>query len=274
MHGYVRDPHQKLQRRLTIGIVIFALIAAIIAIPLMTNEDLRYDLAMKYDLIPGQSVEKLAEGDENAMLIVLPLDNAGNTGVNPWLFHAQFIAWANPDGIELENLETGERTQLPISSVEFTAANGDGSLVLLRGPQAVTGEPKAITIHSQSMEVNVLQDANGVPEEPGDWETSIWDKNVSWCHTLSPGRRFLACFQPPDLASYAAGDWELSIQLYGDYEEFVPIFRGQGFIPWVGFAQHDTVLYFQNMFGIWRAEIPEDILEAATLSTPLATPEP
>lgn len=274
MHDHKHSPHARLQRRVLIGAIIFAIVTAAIAIPLIVNDDLRYNLAMRSGQIPGQSVEQLADGDDGALLIVVPLNNPEQTDITPWLFRAQFIAWPGEDGIDLEQIGTGERVALPIERIEFIASNGDGSLLLMRGSAASYDGEIAFTLDSESMEVGMLDHPGAIPDSPGDWETSIWDKQVSWCHRASPNKQFIACFVPSDLAGYAAGDWELTVQYWGDYHEQFPIFRGQGFLPFVGFSDNDSVMYFQNERGLWRAEIPDEVLARAPAGTPFATPVP
>lgn len=274
MHEHKKDPHDKLQRRVLIGTVIFAVVAALIAIPLIVNDQLRYDLSMRTGQIPGQDVEKLADGDDGALLVVIPIDHDLQHVPTPWLFKAQFIAWPHAGGIDLENLETGDRIDIPLEQIEFIAANSDGSMVLMRGQDANSGQPAGLTVKPSTMEVDLLSEANAVPVEPGDWETSIWEKQGQRCHRPSPNKRFLACFDRAELQSYFAGDWELNVQFWGDYDEMYPIFRGMGFLPITGFLHDDTVIYLQNENGIWRAEVPPDILEIAPESTPLVTPQP
>lgn len=274
MHEQKHSPHSRLQRRVLIGTIVLAIVGSAIAIPLIVNDDLRYNLAMRFGQIPGQNVEKIADGDDGALLIVLPLDHAGPSDITPWLFRAQFIAWPHEEGIELENLDTGDHLVIPVSRIEFISANGDGTLIFLRGERASSSELVAIVVHVESMSTEELASPDMFPDAPGDWETSIWDKQVSWCHRPSPGMRFIACFVPSDLASYAAGDWELTIQFWGDYHHQYPIFRGQGLLPFVGFTGNDSVMYFQNERGLWRAEIPENLLVDAPPATPYATPRP
>lgn len=274
MHNPRRTHHGRLQRRVAIGTIVVALVAALIAIPLIINDDLRYDLAMRTDQIPGQSVEKIADGDDGVLLVVLPLDHAEDDQVNPWLFRAQFLAWPNGEGRDLENLESGKRAVLPLEAIDFVSANGDGSLVLFRGEDTATGGTIALTVDPATMNVEQLGSPDSLPDEPGDWETSVWDKQVSWCHRGSPNKRFVACFVPAELSSYAAGDWELSVQFWGNYESQHPLFRGRGLLPFVGFAEQDSVLYFQNERGIWRANVPADVLERAPKGVPFGTPEP
>ena len=268
-----KDPHDKLQRRVLIGAVIFAVLSALIAVPLIVNDQLRYDLSMRSGQIPGQDVEKIAEGDSGATLIVIPIDHDQQNVPTPWLFKAQFIAWPVANGIELQNLETDERIELPITDIDFIAANGDGSLVLFRGVNASTGDQVGLTIEPSTMAVNMLSDPEATPVEPGDWETSIWEKQGQRCHRPSPNKRFLACFDNAELRSYFAGDWELNVQRWGNFQEMYPVFRGMGLLPITGFAEGDTVIYFQNENGIWRAEIPEEALEAAPEASPIATPQ-
>lgn len=264
--------HRTLQRRLIIATVSIVVLGILIAVPIATNDDLRYDLAKQANLIPGRNAEQLADADDGALLIVLPLDHGTASGTSPWLYQAQFIAWPDPEGIELENLESGERATIPLETIEFTAANGDGSLVLLRGYHLDTGELAAYTIEPGTMLVEELADAEGVPNQPGDWDTSIWEKTAGACNRPSPHQRFVGCFTRADLASYFAGDWQLDLQVWGDYETVQPMFRGQGFLPFIGFAQDDTVVFLQNELGIWRMDVPDDALEAAPTGRPYSTP--
>lgn len=272
MHAYKKTGHGKLQRRVLIVTIIIVVIAATIGVPLVTNDDLRYDLAMRFGLIPGQSVEKLAEYEDGALLVVIPLDNITDDGVTPWLFKAQFIAWPRDSGLEVENLDTGSRAELPLAEIEFVSANGDGSLVLFRGRDVTSGSAMAVTVAPETMAIDVLPGPNASPDEPGDWETYVWDKTADRCHRASPYKRFVGCFTSPELSSFAAGDWELSIHHWGDFEELFPVFRGQGFPPYLGFAKEDTVIYFQNEQGIWRADVPDEALEHAPSATPYTTP--
>lgn len=265
--------HRKLQRRLLIAFGVIVVLGIVIGVPLATNDDLRYDLAIQTNLAPGRNADKLADADDGALLIVLPLDHGAADGTSPWLYRAQFIARPNAKGTELQNLETGKHALLPLNAIEFTAANGDGALVLLRGTHADTGEPAAFTIEPATMDLQELADADSVPDEPGDWETSIWEKVAGTCNRPSPNKRFVGCFTRADLASYFAGDWQLDVQMWGDYETVMLLFRGQGFLPSVGFAQDDTVAYFQNEHGIWMIDIPEDALEAAPAGSPYASQE-
>ena len=266
--------HRSLQRRLMISAGIVVLIALLIGVPLVVNNDLRYDLAMKANLIPGKDAEVIADADDGALLIVIPLDNGEANGTSPWLYRAQFIAWPNDRGSELENLETGEQTQVPLSSIDFTSANSDGSLMLMRGEAADTGEPAAFTIEPETMAIEQLETADAVPDFPGDWQTPTWEKTRGMCNRPSPNKRYVGCFERSDAASYLAGDWQLSLQYWGDYELVEPIYRGQGFLPWVGFAHDDTVIYLQNELSIVRIEVPGSVQQAAPLGTPYATPLP
>lgn len=272
MHQHKHAPHAKLQRRVLIGLGILAILVIGLGIPLITNDEFRYDLAMRTNSIPGGSVEKIAEPDEGAILVILPLEHQDEDLLTTWLYRAQFIAWPTESGIDLENLESGEHITLPITEIYLVSSNRDGTLVMMRGYDLESGDLITITIDPESMVLEHIGDAEAVPDSPGDWETSIWAKQEGRCHAGSPDRRFVVCFERSELAAYAAGDWQLNVQYWGDYEEQYPIFRGLGFLPFVGFAHSDTVIYFQNENGLWRTDVPEDVLEDAPAGIPFATP--
>jgi hypothetical protein len=264
--------HQTLQCRLLIALGVVIVLGLLIGVPLTVNDDLRLDLALRTGLVPGKDAEQLTDTDDGALLIMVPLNNGNAEGTSPWLYRAQFIAWPNADGNELDHLGTRERVQVPLASIEFTSSNGDGSLILIRGPLADTGEMAAFTVEPGSMTVTQLPSADAVPDVPGDWATPSWEKTAGMCNRPSEEKRFVGCFTRADGASYLAGDWQLDVQIWGNFEVVHPLYRGQGFLPWMGFAENDTVVYLQNELGIVRIDIPEDILEDAPPGRPYATP--
>lgn len=274
MHAHKNNLDKKLQRRVVIVATMVAILALVVAVPLMTNPELRYDLAMKTNSVPGKTVEKIADGDAGEILIIIPLDHQDDRLITSWLFRAQFISRPTESGIDLENLETGESITMPLSEIERISANADGSLVLFIGTESESGNPVAMTVEPSTMQIKELPNADSVPDASGDWATSIWAKQEGQCHAGSPNRKFLVCFERSDLASYFAGDWQLNLQYWGDYEQQFPIFRGMGFLPFVGFAENDRVLYFQNENGIWRTSLPENVLRDAPDGVPFATPHP
>ncbi len=268
--------HRTLQRRVMIIVGSLALLAILVATPLIVNNDLRYDLALQTNLVPGKDAEVIADSADGALLIVIPLNNGDASDTNPWLYRAQFIAWPNEQGNELENLETGERVLVPLKTIDFTSANGDGTLMLMRGEHTDSGDMAAFTIEPESMAVDQLDSADAVPDVPGEWETPTWEKTYGFCHRPSPNKRLVGCFLRADAASYLAGDWQLSVQYWGEYEEIEAIYRGRGFVPWMGFVHNDTVIYLQNEISIVRVEVPEGVLESAPAgelyANPMATP--
>lgn len=264
--------HRTLQRRIMLTVGIVVVLAVSIGIPMATNDGLRYDTAKQLGLVPGRSAEQIADADDNATLIILPLDNGSADGTSPWLYRAQFIAWRTDAGMELEHLETGERVALPLASISFISANGDGSLVLLRGTHADSGETASFTISPESMELQQLANGNAVPDADGDWTTPVWEKVAGQCNRPSPHKRFVGCFTRANMASYLAGDWQLDLQVWGDFDSVFPLYRGEGFVPQVGFAQEDTVVYMQNETGIMRVNVPDEALAAAPSATPFMLP--
>lgn len=264
--------HKSLQRRLVIALGVIIALVLLVGVPLTVNDDLRLDVALKTGLVPGKDAEQLTDADAGALLVVVPLNNGNADGTSPWLYRAQFIAWPNANGNELEHLGTHERVQVPLATIDFTANNGDGSLILMRGPLADTGEMAAITVAPDTMTVTSLASADAVPDAPGDWNTPSWEKTSGMCNRPSEQKRFVGCFTRADGASYLAGDWQLDVQIWGNFEIVHPLYRGQGFLPWMGFAENDTVVYLQNELGIVRIEIPETAIADAPAGRPYATP--
>ncbi|MCA9832649.1 MAG: hypothetical protein KC435_01760 [Thermomicrobiales bacterium] len=256
--------HGSLQRKVLWTLLGLLSVFALIAVPLTMNNELRLRVAIQLGIAPGKDAEKIADGDDGTLLIVIPLDNDAVSSPTPWLYRAQFIAWPNQDGNRLENLETGAELQIPLTEITFIAANGDGSLILLRGPMADGSGDAAFTISPVSMELTQMASADAVPEVAGDWTTPTWEKTKGMCNRPSPNKRLVGCFDRAGTASYLAGDWQLDLLVWGDYEQQFPIMRGLGFLPWVGFAQDDSILYLQNEHGIWRIDVPEKILAKTT----------
>src|SRR5690606_25128192 len=141
--------------------------------------------ALQLGLVPGKDAEQLTDADDGALLIVLPLDNGPAEATSPWLYQAQFIAWPNAEGNELEHLDTHQRVQIPLATIDFTSSNGDGSLLLMRGTLAQSGTPAAFTIAPGTMTVTRLPSADAVPEAPGEWDIPYWEKTRGMCNRPS-----------------------------------------------------------------------------------------
>lgn len=256
--------HGSLQRKILWTLLGLLAVFLFVAVPLTVDNNLRLKAAIQLGIAPGKDAEKIADGNDGALLIVIPLDSGAESSPTPWLYRAQFIAWPNADGNTLENLETGENIQLPLAEITFTAANSDGSLILLRGTMADGSGDAAFTISPVSMDLTKLASADAVPDSPGDWATATWEKTKGMCNRPSPNKRLVGCFDRSGTASYLAGDWQLDLLVWGNYELQYPIMRGMGFLPWMGFAHDDSVVYLQNELGIWRIDVPEKILSHTT----------
>lgn len=250
-----------IQRRIIIALLVIAGLILLAAVPLAINDDLRLDLAHRTGIAPGGDAEQIADADDGATLIVLPLDMGDGGARERYRYQAAFIGRPVDDGIELTRIESDETTTLPITEMDHVAANADGSTVLFRGPSADGEGDLAIVLDSATLDTETLDDPAATPDADGDWETAVWSRVTGYCDRLSPGGTFIACFNRPDAASYLAGDWQVDVQVYGDYQESEPVYRGAGFLPFLGFAHDDTYLYFQNELGIWRIELPDSLLE-------------
>lgn len=260
--------HEQIQRRvLHILLAVFGILL-LVGAPLVVFDDLRLDLAHRLNLAPGQGAEQLAEGDENAVLVVVPLGEHTGVGIERYAYRADYIAQPSEGGMALSDIETGEEIRVPLESLDYIANDPDGEHLLFRGPGEGGGE-RAVVVHTVSNTVQELPEGQLSPDLPGDWETETWEKVTGTCDRFSPGNRFIACFNRADLASYLAGDWQIDVQLVGDYQISEPVYRGLGFLlPTVGFAHEDTWLYFQNEHGIYRIEVPRSLQEQQMAATP------
>jgi hypothetical protein len=253
--------------RIIVGIVAIFLI---VAVPLVIFDDARLEMAREIGLVPGRDAEQLADGDDGALLIVLPLGDYNGVGRERYAYKAAYISRSAVGGTSLTDIETDETIDVPLTSVDFVASDPEGAHVLLRGPGAKNpGVVSAVLVTTADNSIVELPDGQLIPDLPGDWETETWQKTTGLCDRVSPHQKFVACFNRADAASYLAGDWQLDAQLFGDYEIVEPVYRGIGFLPMVGFAHNDTWVYLQNETGIYRVELPESLLERAPTATPI-----
>jgi len=261
------DSHhtKALQRKVIRIAVAIAAILLLVGVPLTLMDDVRLDLARNLSLVPGRGAEQLADADDGATLVVVPIADASGAGPDRYAYKAQFIGLPVADGTELTDIDSGQKVTIPLTGLDFVAAANDGTHILFRGPSSTgNGSDQSVLVDATAMTAQILPEGQKTPEIAGDWETPVWAKTTGMCDRYSPEKKFVACFNRADAASYLAGDWQIDIQLYGNYKIVEPLYRGAGFLPIVGFANHDTWLYFQNENGIWRIQIPADMQDQAT----------
>lgn len=264
--------HRNIQRRIVRTLLALAALTLIVGIPLVVFDELRFNIARELNLIPGKDAEELASGDDGAVLIVVPLGEYTGIGRERYAYRADYIARPADAGMVLSDIETGEILDIPLESIDFIANDPEGNHLLLRGPGSDSSQTTAVVIDTQANDVDILPEGQLEPDLPGDWETETWQKITGTCDRVSPASKFIACFNRADAASYLAGDWQVDVQLYGDYQASEPVYRGMGlFLPIVGFAHDDTWLYFQNETGIYRIEVPRSLQERAVAATPAGT---
>lgn len=263
---------QHIQRRFIRILLAITVIVILVGTPLLLLDDLRLDIAHQLGLAPGKAAEKLAEGDEGAVLIILPLGDYQGVGREQYAYEAAFIARPSAAGMTLTDIETGQTIDVPLTELAFTAADSDGEHILFRGPAAEdTALERAVLLKRDDASVTTLPDAEATPDIPGDWETQTWEKVVGTCDRISPNERFIACFNRAEVINYFAGDWQVDVQIYGEFKVSEPVYRGMGFWPVLGFAHNDEWLYFQNDTGIYRIQIPESLREYDAAATPTGT---
>ncbi|MGN6485790.1 MAG: hypothetical protein ACTHMX_15470, partial [Thermomicrobiales bacterium] len=149
---------------------------------------------------------------------------------------------------------TGATIGIPLTEIDFIAASDDGSTVLLR-QGSTPSTAKSVVIDVSTHAVTDLPQGTMTPDLPGDWTTPVWAKVGTQCGLRSVTSRYIACFPDPTLATYLFGDWQLDLQLYGDYRVAKSLFRGMGFVPSLGWTNDDQTIWFQNERGIWKIDL-------------------
>jgi hypothetical protein len=245
------------QRRFLWGFLILSAVLTMLSVPLIVNGQLRLDLAHRFGLAPGAGVEQIAEAGDGIALISAPIVMERQRALPQYRFRALYLARETGGGYELTSVDTGATLSLSLDSLDFIAATPDTSHLLIRDLEDEGGG--AVLIETATGTVNALPSAESVPELPGNWDVPVWEEDMGQCNGYSPNAVYIACFENPEIASYLAGDWELQVRVYGDVEAVVPLYRGIGFRPFIGWSADDRWLYFQNERGIWRAEVRPDM---------------
>jgi hypothetical protein len=254
--------NQHIQRRVVRFLLAVTAIVVVIGVPLVVMDQQRLEIAQQLGLAPGRDAEKLADGDEGAVLIVVPLGEYTGVGRERYAYRAMYIARPASKGMSLTNIETDASIDVPLQRLDFIAADSDGAHILFRGPSVDDASAdRAVLLETASDQTQLLAEGQQAPDLPGDWETPIWEKVTGSCDRISPHQKYIACFNRADAASYLAGDWQVDVQLFGDFEVSKAVYRGMGFLPILGFAHEDNWLYFQNETGIYRIEIPASLRE-------------
>jgi len=243
------------ERRFKQVSITVAAVLGLLLTPLIISGDLRLELAHRFNLAAGRDIEQIAGANDNATLIVLPIQTTTPGGRTENRFRAAFIATDSADGVELVSIDDGSLVVLPLDSYDFWSNSFDGNHVLFqdtRTPDVVKG----VLVNVNTLELTTMTaDAHYPTRIPGDWESASWETSMGSCHGASPNARYISCFQNPALPTFFAGDWELKVLVYGDADKSATIYRGLGVAPWVGWSNDDSRLYFQNEHGIWVATI-------------------
>ncbi|HEU0163796.1 MAG TPA: hypothetical protein VFQ54_02060 [Thermomicrobiales bacterium] len=243
------------QRRVRNTLIVIVVIFVIVAVPLAINDQLRLDVAYKVGMAPGGSIERVAQGDGVESLIVIPFKAKEDTAANSlYRSRAQYLATAGADSTTLFNIVTGKTVTIPLTSLDYIAASNDGSKVFIRQGDAPSAYA-SVLLDTRTDKVDSLPAGASAPTIAGDWTTPIWSKTNGRCGPRSVTGKYIACFPRSHLAQYLAGDWQLNIQVYGDYRQHEDLFRGLGFLPTVGWNDDDSEVWFANEKGIWRAKI-------------------
>jgi hypothetical protein len=249
---------KSIQRRVIIATLSLAVIALLIGVPLVIDGDLRLNVAHRLHLAPGWDAERIASSDDGVTLVVLPLEPVDGMLKDRYRYKAQYLARPEGDGTLLSEIGTDRTLSIPLRDFDFIAADPDGAHVLFREGGA-EGAATAVLVDVDTNTATTLPEGQTAPDLPGDWTTPVWEKTTGRCDRFSVTGRYIACFNRADLASYLAGDWQIDVQVTGDFRRSAPAYRGAGFLPIVGWASDDSALYLQNEKGIWRVPRPADL---------------
>ncbi len=247
-----RHRHGKVQRRVAIGAAIVALVIALIAIPLVTDPELRLETFRRAGFVPQGEGELVADGNSGATLIVLPsAHDIEGTGRPQLRFLAAFTTWPEEDGMRMHPLNGGEDFAVPLTSYDLVSASPKGSQMFVAGPEG------GVLIDVLATEVIATLAPGEAPDVDWDWQTAVWQQQTYICDRVSNTATWIGCFERPDASTWLAGDWQLNLERYGASREVHHVMRGLGFQPIVGFTADDEWLYISNERGIRRFEVAE-----------------
>lgn len=259
--------HRRTQRRFRTIAIAIAIVVAVIGIPLMVLSEQRLELGYRLGLVPGGDVEQIATADDGEILVVVPFHLADDAYGSAYRQRAQYLARPSASGMTLEDLSGGASLEIPLTAIDFIAASTDGSILLFRQGEGQSSST-SVLVEVATGTATTLAAGVSAPDIPGDWTTPIWAKVGSQCGMRSVTSAYVACFPRPTLATYLFGDWQLDLQLYGDYKVSRSLFRGMGFLPSVGWTNDDQTLYFQNERGIWKIDLGPNPLDLTATPVP------
>lgn len=247
------------QRRFRWAFLLCAAVLLLLVVPLMLNPELRLSLAQRFNLVPGADIEQIGTGNDGQTLVVLPLETPDNSGHPTTRYLAAGIFRETSANLEFMSIETGTTLALPLDSPDFYAGSLDGRYLLVRDTD---GQHRGVTVLIDLSDdtVSRLPDGAKAPDGiEGHWDQGAWEVTPGLCGGNSPHLKYVECFKRPKLASYLAGDWQLVVRKYGNASQVTQVYRGLGFYPWAGWTRDDSVLYFQNERGIWKAPIDDSM---------------
>ncbi|MGC4107460.1 MAG: hypothetical protein QM753_14145 [Thermomicrobiales bacterium] len=261
--------HRRTQRRFRNVAIVLAALVAVIAVPLMVMSQQRLELGYRLGIVPGggSDVQQVAGPNDGAILVVVPFRAPGDAYGSAYRQRAQYLARPSEAGMTLEDLSGGASIAIPLQDLDFIAASDDGSIILFREGTAPSSA-RSVVVDVTTGKVTDLPAGTLAPDLPGDWTTPVWAKVGTQCGMRSVTSIYIACFPNPTLATYLFGDWQLDLQLYGDYQISRPLFRGLGFVPSLGWTNDDQTIWFQNERGIWKIALGPNPLDLPSTPAP------
>jgi hypothetical protein len=247
--GYL---HGRTQRRVKIGAIVAALVIALVAIPLISNSELRLEVFRRAGFVPKGEGELVADAGSGATLVVLPTVHAiEGTGRPQLRFLAAFITRPDADGMRLEPLNGGAAFTVPLTSYDLVSSSPKGSEMFMAGPEG------GVLIDVPGARVIATLAPGETPDVDWDWRTAVWQQRTFICDRVSNTAAWIGCFVRPTASTWLAGDWQLDLERYGASRERHAVMRGLGFQPIIGFTADDAWLYLYNERGIRRFSVAE-----------------
>ncbi len=250
MHHFGRE-----QRRFRRIILATAMVLILLGAPLLLAPGWRLTVGQRLQFVPGQDADRLFGPGEQVELVVLTEEIPVPGSLPSKRYTAVYIAEHASGAVQLHDLAAGRIIRLPISTYDrITAANDRSALLFV--DRAETPNERRVLVTVTSGEVRELSPDEREPALPGNWSADI-PFGVIGCGGVSPRGTWVACIRTgTGFSPYLFGSWELQAHRYGAPDECVRLYRGRGTHPIVGWADDESVLYFQNEFGLWRVSVP------------------
>jgi hypothetical protein len=245
----------KEQRRAKyIAIAIFAILVVVGGIA-VSFPDERLEVGQRLGLVPGESADKLYDGDDPVELIVLvtevpvPLTQAERR------YEAVYIAERTGAEVILHDVNRSTDVVVPLAHYDLISTSSDQSAILLID-QTSRPEPQAVLVTIATGQAEPLPPGQTDPGIPGSWDEDIGGTTFT-CDGVSPNATWIACISHGQAVSrFIFGSWEMQISPYGNSKTKKRLYRGGGSDPVAGWSADEQWIYVQNEKGLYRIKVP------------------